>query len=942
MKFLLQGGSNLPPDTVLPARAQLSFKRAGRIVVKIGLLSLVLAAVGVVIPVAAQAVAQSYQLDIPRQPLDAALKDLAQQTGLQIARFSDTPGGSAFVGPLKGDMPVTDALRTLLAPSKLTYKIVNDHTIAVMSLSSAAAQTQPKDASGSSQSSSKTPDNVEQREGTKSNSFRLAQSNQGVAQSSSTVGDDLQGTSGSSENSPRLTEILVTAQKRTERLQDVPMSITVLDPIALAESGQSRLQDYFASIPGLNLTTSALAFPGMSFITIRGLSAGTQQNPTVATVIDDVPAASSTADGKGEYMTPDLDPSDLAQIEVLKGPQGTLYGADSLGGLIKYVTLDPSTQGFSGRAQIDGVDIPSGGVGYAVRGSANIPISDSFALRVSGFDRHDPGYIDDLTTRQNNFNTANVYGGHVAALWRPLDDLSVKVSALVQQTDANDSQFDSDTNGNPLFDHFGVTSLPGTQTFSAQYQIYSLAVKWKLAGLDMTSITGYVVNSIHQRAEANFFGTLFYNCQHEEMPGSCALPAGAPPGTDSVLEVENYTTHKVSQEFRIGSSVGHWVDWRIGGFYTHESEVPWSNGFYAANPETGAIQAAGYDIVRPTDSFDEYATFLDLTTHVTNRFDIGLGARESWNNEQSLYSYTGGSPVTQFIFGTSPFTTPLFKNSGSAFTYEVTPRFKISPDLTAYARVASGYRIGGSNNGLGPYNYLIPQGYAPDKTTNFELGTKGNLFAGALSFDAAIYYIDWKNFQTVVTRLLPIAGYSTPATYTVNGGNAKSEGLEFSIQAHPLQGLTLAAQGSFDDAELTQDLPAGSTAYGLKGDRLPYSMRFSGGFSINQDFPLANGWSGFAGGAANYVGSRPYEFVGAPTPGQAPAARLEFPGYTKIDVLAGASYRSIIKASLYVNNVGNKRGLLGVNPMNNSGNPTGYGASIIQPRTVGLSLSQSF
>jgi iron complex outermembrane receptor protein len=149
---------------------------------------------------------------------------------------------------------------------------------------------------------------------------------------------------------------------------------------------------------------------------------------------DDVPVTSSLERGWGELTSPDLDPSDLAQIEVLKGPQGTLYGADSLSGLIKYVTTDPSTSKFSGRVEVTGVDIPVGGAGYGVRVAVNVPLSDTFAVRFSGFVRHDPGYIDDVTTGERNFNSVTVYGGHAAALWQPSANFSVKLSALVQET----------------------------------------------------------------------------------------------------------------------------------------------------------------------------------------------------------------------------------------------------------------------------------------------------------------------------------------------------------------------------------------------------------------------------------------------------------------------------------------------------------------------------
>lgn len=911
---------------------------------KVGLLSLMLAAAGIVIPVAAQAVAQVYQLDIPRQQLDAALKDLAQQTGLQIARFSDTPGGSAFVGPVTGDMLVTDALETLLAPSKLTYKIVNDHTIAVMTrVAAAAAQGEPPPATGSSQSADAAAGEPNQQEGKKSfrDNFRLAQGNLQAAQRSSTVGSDAQSSAANSGNSPRLEEIIVTAQKREERQQDVPVAMTVLDPQVLAENGQNRLIDYFASVPGLNVAANANG-GGTQYITIRGLSAGAKQNPIVTTVVDDVPTTSSLARSFGGGTAPDLDPSDLAQIEVLKGPQGTLYGADSLGGLIKYVTTDPSTKALSGRVQVDGVDIPGGGSGYAVRGAINVPLSDIFALRASAFSRHDPGYIDDLTTGQKNFNSSDVYGARIGALLRPSDDLSVKLSALYQKANGDQSIFNSNISGQSAFGDLGLTTLPGTTRYTTQDQLYTASVNWRVAGLQIVSVTGYVVNTLKNAADDTaLLGSFAYSCQYEQSPNSCQLPPGTPAGIDGVPTTYDVTTRKISQEIRVGSSLGSWLDWRLGGFYTHEEGSPWQSDVYGASPTTGAIYFVNFAQFDPIQAFHEYAAFGDATVHVTDRFDVELGGRESWN-EQEDQIVTTGAATKLFTGGLSPFVGPLLEDSASAFTYQATPRFKISPDLMFYGRIATGYRIGGYNQVAGlPAVADVPASYQPDKTTDYELGMKGTLFDGNVSFDTSIYYINWKDFQIDVLKYYPLStGQTTYTGYTANAGNAKSEGLEFSVEAHPVQGSTITAQGSYDDAVLTEDIPASNTAYGLKGDRLPYSMKFSGGLAVKQDIRLTKEWMGFVGGAVNYVGSRPYEFTAIAT-----QPREVFPAYTQFNLRTGAHYESWL-INLYLNNVADKRGVVGIQPSYSAGNfgvnNAGYNATVIQPRTIGLSVAKTF
>ncbi len=175
-------------------------------------------------------------------------------------------------------------------------------------------------------------------------------------------------------------EIVVTAQKRLERAIDVPMSLTAVNTRELAQQNLNQLRDYFTRIPGLNLNGRN---SGVTTLAIRGLTTGSGSNPTVGVTIDDVPYGSASSAGYGDQLTADLDPSDLDRIEVLKGPQGTLYGASALGGLLKYVTTDPDTRAVSGRVQADVSTVAHGGEGYAGRAAVNVPlIADKLAVRI--------------------------------------------------------------------------------------------------------------------------------------------------------------------------------------------------------------------------------------------------------------------------------------------------------------------------------------------------------------------------------------------------------------------------------------------------------------------------------------------------------------------------------------------------------------------------------
>ena len=335
---------------------------------KVALLSMVLAVVGIVAPVAAQAVAQSYQMNIPRQRLDAALKDLAQQTGLQIARFSDTPGGNAIVGPVTGDMSVADALHALLTPNKLTYKFVNNHTIAVVALSSDSAAAGSSDNPIPAQSSSAT--NSDGKEGKKSSSdgFRVAQVDQGTSSSSSSL--DKRTDQASQRTADQLEQIIVTAQKRQERLQDVPISIAVLGGKDLDTSTYQGVTEALTAVPGVAAVTDGQG--GGTFISVRGVSAASylfSGSSPVAYYLDSIPFGLVDS-----AIAPDTNAYDLERVEVLRGPQGTLYGANALNGVVRVLTHDADLDQFELKGRTSGSSTEDGGGNYRGDVAINMPI----------------------------------------------------------------------------------------------------------------------------------------------------------------------------------------------------------------------------------------------------------------------------------------------------------------------------------------------------------------------------------------------------------------------------------------------------------------------------------------------------------------------------------------------------------------------------------------
>jgi len=819
-----------------------------------------------------------HSLNIPAEPMGEALNDLAAQTGLQIVfNVEDTPAANIAAPTVVGQLSAKEALKLLLDHTKLRYQLVNDHTILIASTDGVPLSS----ADGPASSPARIDESSRAR-------FHLAQANSNGAQSDSSV--ERGNAEQTLQKEPvRLEEVIVTAEKRRERLQDVPVPVTSINANTLVDSNQVRIQDFYSSVPGFTISPSPSA-GGEQMLAIRGISTGFGTNPTVGITVDEVPYGSST--NLGGNVVPDIDPSDLARVEVLRGPQGTLYGASSMGGLLKFVTIDPSTDALSGRVQAGTVTVHNGAeLGYNFRGSVNLPITDTLAVRASGFTRLDPGYIDNPVLGVTGVNEDRVSGGRLSALWRPSDALSLKLSALYQDTRGNGSN-DVDIGA-------GLAGLQqdykrGIGGYDRQVQAYSATLQAKVAGIDIVSATGFNVNQFSDSLDYSF------------ALGAAAQAFGV---TGAPLFTQG-RTNKFTQEIRLSASINPTVEWLLGGFYTHESS-PYAQNVMAENTLTGALVGSILDVQGPS-TYAEYAGFADLTFHITDEFDIQIGGRESHIRQ------TFSEP--EVLFGT-PIPSPTAESTANAFTYLVTPRVRLSPDLMVYARLASGYRAGGPNLNPDP---ATPRQYDPDKTQNYELGVKADVLDHRVTLDTSLYYIDWKHLQ------LNLLDSQNQETYTTNGSGAKSQGVELSIQSHPIAGLRLDAWVTFGEAVLTENIQANSGAYGIDGDRLPYGARFSGNLSFDEEFPITGRLSGSVGATESYVGSRIGTFT-------ATADRQYYPAYSRTDLRAGLQLDSWT-GNLFVTNLADRRGVLG----GGLGNFPPYAFAYIQPRAIGLSLTKTF
>ncbi len=704
------------------------------------------------------------------------------------------------------------------------------------------------------------------------------------------------------ETTGELEEIVVSAQKKEERIQDVPLAVTSIDARTLVDTHQLSIQDYYTRVPGLSLTTTGF---GDARISIRGMMTSSfVSNPTVGVVVDDAPYGSSTASGAYFTGAPDIDPSDLARIEVLRGPQGTLYGASSIGGLIKFVTVDPSTAGLSGRIETDGSGTQNGDrLGGAIRGAVNIPVTDSLAIRASAFARQDPGYLDVPLYNLRGVNKVDAYGGRFAALLKLGDSWSVKLSGLFQNIRSGGSNDGTLEPGiNPLVQ---LLTVRGAGAYAKHNQSYVGTVTGFMGPVTLTSITSYNIAKSHSSFDTtNAFGTdpdTLYGVH-----GSVQFDVG---GTD-----------KFTQEVRLSGSFLQHFDWLAGLSYSHEDDSKDGSVNCAADPPTGAVAGLLLSDAFPT-TFAERAAYADLTVHFTPKFDVQLGGRKSENQQRYEEIFTGPEfSATQ----------PLVHTTDNSFTYLVTPRYRWSDDRMAYARVASGYRPGGPN-----YTCTLfpaPCAYKADTSVNYELGLKVSSPDRRVYFDASVYYINWNDIQISVTNPL--------SAYFANAGKAKNQGVELSGQWRAAEGLTLAAWVSWSDAVLQEDFPANSGAVGVSGDRLPYAARFSGNISIEESMPVGHGLTATFGAVGSYIGSRATDF--AFTGGFTGAAPREpdLSGYTKLDLHADLRW-GLWAAGLFADNLTDQRGVLYVYNRRYT-TPNVEGAMFIRPRTLGLSLTRSF
>ncbi|WP_295319536.1 TonB-dependent receptor [uncultured Sphingopyxis sp.] len=696
-------------------------------------------------------------------------------------------------------------------------------------------------------------------------------------------------------------EIVVTAQKRVQNVQDVPISISVVGAEELQEQGSASLVDYAGYVPGMNVSNGGT--PGQTTITLRGV-APLNASQTVGIYLDDAPVGSSALYNRAGQFTIDLMPYDLERIEVLKGPQGTLYGASSIGGLVKYVTVQPDTREFKVRAGVEGFTIKNAGsLGWGGQVYANAPIvTDTLAISGSFAWRKTPGWVDSVNNAgikdQNDYEQR---GGRAALLWQPTPELSIKLAGIWQSLDSDgNGLYAADLTGNRLGNgHSYNNYVP--ESYDVDLDYYSATIDYDFGAATLTSATTYSETQSRQLQDASYaFGVLF---------PFITDPPIAPGITPFHLDLG---LKKWTQEVRLASPSGGRFEWMIGGFFTDEET---SNSQLVRSFDMDGNVIDGLDplaIVGLPATYKEYAIFGNATFKLSEQFEVTGGLRWA-RNEQTFTQISEGAIV--------PSANDPGESAESVWTFSVSPQFHINEDAMLYARVATGYRPGGPNV-IVPN---VPPSVDADRMTNYEVGLKADFADRMVSVDAAFFWMDWTDIQ--VTRAF--GGVSGGA----NGGKATSKGFEGSLALRPAPGLTISATGSYTDASLSEDVPEIS---GVKGDRLPAVPKFSGALRADYEFELGGGNKGSFGAGIRHASNRLSLVESDPLVARAKA-------YTSVDLNASVTFADHWTLRAYARNLLDNKGEMARSTLADGLNqPSFLAISPLQPRTIGVALDMAF
>ncbi|HTC53078.1 MAG TPA: TonB-dependent receptor [Steroidobacteraceae bacterium] len=785
------------------------------------------------------------------------------------------------------------------------------------------------------------------------------------------------------DDNAQLPEVIVTAQKRAQDTKDVPVSVGVLDADALADLHVNSVEDVTRLMPGISFAHASVGAangPGQDVLSIRGVSS-TVGNPTVGTYVDEVPVITITGyEGSPEPMLVDID-----RIEVLRGPQGTLYGASSEGGTIRFITVQPDSHTLGGwfDQQLSGTD--HGGFNSDSTGAINLPVvEDQFALRVSAKFGSESGYINRYALEgsladgtagpgallQSGVNSDQKLAVNVKGLWTVTDGFTVTPAVLFQRYDLSDTNAFVPALG--YYNEFNQVRASDSDGLV----IPSLTVQKTLGFADLISVTSYVRRNINRWGDGTELNTTPISQFVLDPLGQAGQEPYASHLTQNddilgnipsvVLFDDHFNTW--SQELRLSSpaDAGR-IKWVTGvfvtdqewGHYDYETAPGYSAAFQniygysiendpVLNPTVGS---ASYNpnfwandlvwVIHDHNDVKQYAVFGQIDLDVTSNLHVGLGERYVKATERfteigaGFYDFGNAGVAANGGYGTPYSQSANFTGN----TPKATVTLDVSPDTSLYASAGKGFRLGGATTPnynllceqgakqLGYADGILPSSYQPDQLWSYELGAKTLTWNKTLSINADVYYIRWSNLQQNV--IIPVCGGS----FNSNVGDALAIGSELEVRYRPsfLSGLELSVNLGGEHAYITS---AAASAPAQSGQDVLYTPEYTATAVANYGFHISDTLTGFVRGDFEETGKSYGSFL-VSTPA-APNPTYLNPAYHVVNLALGVSF-SRYELSLFAKNLLNNQTIL-QSPVVNTVT-MGY---TLRPLTAGIELRAKF
>lgn len=685
------------------------------------------------------------------------------------------------------------------------------------------------------------------------------------------------------QGNEKITEIIVTATKRQMSLKDVPFGLSAMTEDDLARMGATGAEQYLAEIPGVHYTANGR---GRSPIVIRGISTDgkilSNLQKTVEIYLDDLPLL----DRFSTWTTPDIDTFDVERVEVLRGPQGTLFGSGALGGAVRLITNKPNLSTVQGRVELGSAFTDGGEDGSSIRAMINVPlVPDRLALRAVAYRQSVGGYVDNVFRGENNVDGGNVTGGRLILAYQPTDTLKFRVTAMRQRDVLDDGSAvfqTSQQGGRYEFDGF----LP--EESDAKLTIVNFNMDYDFGPATVTSTTTYGKRD-------SFFQSDFERYL-------AAIVATDPDPNDA--DYIRHDTKRFAQELRLTSEAGP-LEWSLGGFfmdYKQDTAQVWN----LVNANLLLLD------INVLSRVKELAVFGEVTFRFGERLSVTAGAR--WFDNEYLSETLSKGVIDQ--------TAPTTRKKSSSTTPKVSLSFFPKEDIHLYATASRGYRIGQTNfsNGFAPE---VPEGFGPDSLWNYEIGLKSDWFDHRASTNLAAFYIDWSDIQ--LQRVIQTSELIDAAIIS-NAGKAKVKGIEAEITLHPIDEIELGSSLTYTDAVLESVL-SGVTL--TPGSTLPGSPKFSAANYLQKTFSFSNGTPGYLRLSHQYVDNIYSDIDNS--------GSVESDSYHQFDARAGVDLGRY-EFVAYVDNLTNNDAMLSRQTFVVR-DPYGYR---LRPRTIGLTFRASF